>query len=396
MERYLDNSSTTKPSEEARTAAIAAMDFWGNPSSIHAPGQAAARLLTESRARVGAALGMARFSRDRLIFTSTGTEANCLAMLGCAGAKRRGLKNGFLGKIVISDSEHPSLENPAKKLEEEGYLVRRIPTAGGILNLDALRSVLEEDDVPVVFAGFMLVNNETGAIYDVKSAAAAVKAAYPSAVVHCDAVQGFMKLKFTPVALGVDTLSVSAHKIHGLRGAAALYLSEDVRKKRNVAAVNPGGGQEDGLRSGTENLVSIAAFAAACDAERARFEENAARVLALRARLEERLARLGTEGEVVVNRPKGAYLPNICNISVKGIRSEVMLNHLSSLGVYVSAGSACSARAKKQSAALTAFGLDRASLESAVRVSISHVNTEEDIDALADGIEVGLTRLKKR
>jgi len=394
MEHYLDNSSTTKPSDGAKAAALAAMEVWGNPSSIHTPGQTAARLLTESRAKVSAALGMPRFGRDKLIFTSSGTEANCLAMLGCAASKKRTPKNGFLGRILISDSEHPSLENPAKKLEGEGYLVNRIPTKGGILDLEAIKKVLHEDDIPVIFAGFMLVNNETGAVYDIRSAAALVKAANPAAVVHCDAVQGFMKMKFTPAALGVDTLSVSAHKIHGLRGAAALYLSEDLLKKRNITAVNPGGGQEEGYRSGTENLVSIAAFAAACEEEKANFDAHTAHTAELRAYLEERLAALGDE--VSVNRPEGAYLANICNLSVKGIRSEVMLNHLSSLGVYVSAGSACSAHAKKQSQALTAFGLDKSAIESAVRISLSHENTKEDIDALIAGMESGLARLKKR
>ncbi|MBE6598003.1 MAG: cysteine desulfurase [Ruminococcaceae bacterium] len=396
MEHYLDNSSTTKPSEAAKNAAMAAMDVWGNPSSIHSLGQTASRLLTESRTKVGSALGMARFSRDKVIFTSSGTEANCLAMLGCAASKKRTAKNGYLGKIIISDSEHPSMENPAKKLENEGYLVKRISTVGGILDLEALKTALSEDDIPVIFAGFMLVNNETGAIYDIKSAAALVKAANPAAVVHCDAVQGFMKMKFTPSAMGVDTLSVSAHKIHGLRGAAALYLSEDILKKRNITAVNPGGGQEDGLRSGTENLVSIAAFAAACEAEKASLDTNIAHVTALRDYLEERLSPFVEAGEVVINRPLGNYLPNICNISVKGVRSEVMLNHLSQTGVYVSAGSACSAHAKKQSQALTAFGLDKTAIESAVRISMSHENTAGDIDALTDGIGSGLARLKRR
>ncbi len=396
MEHYLDNSSTTKPSEEAKSAAIAAMELWGNPSSIHSVGQAASRLLTESRAKVGSSLGMQRFSRDRLIFTSSGTEANCLSMLGCAASKKRSPKLGYLGKILISDSEHPSLENPAKKLEDEGYLVRRIGTKNGILDLDGIKNALAEDDIPVIFAGFMLVNNETGAIYDVKSAAALVKKANPAAVVHCDGVQGFMKMKFTPASLGVDTLAVSAHKIHSIRGAAALWLSEDLLKKRNITAVNPGGGQEDGLRSGTENLVSIAAFAAACETEKAGFDANTAKVADLRNYLEERLSPMIEAGEITVNRPNGAYLPNICNISVKGIRSEVMLNHLSSLGVYISAGSACSAHAKKESQALTAFGLNKAAIESAVRISMSHENTRDDIDALIIGIESGLARLKKR
>ncbi len=396
MEHYLDNSSTTKPSEEAKAAATAAMELWGNPSSIHSVGQAASRLLTESRTKVSAALGLPRFSRDKVIFTSSGTEANCLAMLGCAASKKRTVQNGYLGKLLISDSEHPSMENPAKKLENEGYLVKRIPTKGGILDLDAIKTALHEDDIPVIFAGFMLVNNETGAIYDVKSASALVKGANPAAVVHCDAVQGFMKLKFTPSALGVDTLAISAHKIHALRGAAALYLSEDLLKKRNITAVNPGGGQEDGLRSGTENLVSIASFAAACESAKASFEANTAHVTALRSYLEERLTPMIESGEVTVNRPRGAYLPNICNLSVKGVRSEVMLNHLSSTGVYISAGSACSAHAKKQSQALTAFGLDKTAIESAVRISMSHTNTKDDIDALIDGMASGLTRLKRR
>jgi len=400
MEHYLDNSSTTKPSDAAREAAVRAMEVWGNPSSIHKPGQTAARLLSESRIKVGAALGMPRFSRDRIIFTSSGTEANCLSMLGCAYSKKRNPKGGYPGKIIISDSEHPSLENPAKKLENEGYLVKRIPTLGGILDIDALKTALYEDEVPVIYAGFMLVNNETGAVYDIKSAAAAVKSANPQAVVHCDAVQGFMKLKFTPAALGVDTLSVSAHKIHSIRGAAALYLSEDIQKKRNISAVNPGGGQENELRSGTENLVSIAAFAAACDTEAAGFAANTAHTAELRQYLESRLAEISRDADgseaLTINRPAGDFLPNICNISVRGIRSEVMLNHLSSLEVYVSAGSACSAHAKKQSQALTAFGLDKGSIDSAIRISMSHENTKDDIDALISGLISGMARLKSR
>ncbi len=396
MEHYLDNSSTTKPSEEAVAAARGAMEVWGNPSSGHTVGQAASRLLTESRREVAASLGLPRFSRDKVIFTSSGTEANCLAMLGCAASKKRTMKHGYFGKILISDSEHPSLENPARKLEGEGYLVKRISTKGGILNLDEVRTALSEDDIPVIFAGFMLVNNETGAVYDVKSAASLVKAANPAAVVHCDGVQGFMKMKITPAALGVDTFAVSAHKIHAIRGAAALYLSEDLLKKRNITAVNPGGGQEDGLRSGTENLVSIASFAAACTSAREGLEGNMARVIELRDYLEKRLAPLIDAGEITVNRPSGAYLSNICNISVKGVRSEVMLNHLASQRVYVSAGSACSTHAKTQSQALTAFGLEKTAIESAVRISMSHTNTTEDMDALTEGLMSGLARLKKK
>lgn len=391
-EHYLDHASTTRPSEGAKAAAVAAWNLFANPSSLHAPGQAAARLLAESREKVRAAMGLARFSRDKVIFPSTGTEANCLAMLGCAYAKRRTATNGCFGKLLISDGEHPSMENPAKKLENEGYLIKRIPTRNGVLDFDALETALSEDDIPVIFAGFMLVNNETGAVYDVKRAAERVKRANPAAVVHCDGVQGFLKRKETPLSLGVDTFAVSAHKIHGIRGAAALYLSEDVLKRRNISPIAPGGGQEEGLRSGTENLAAIAAFAAAAEEEHAHFATRLSMVESLRRQLDEGLDSIPA---VRVHLPAGERLPHICNFSVMGVRSEVMLNYLSSLGVYVSAGSACSSHAKKQSQALAAFGVDRAGIESAIRVSLSYENTPADIEALLSGIRTGAERLTR-
>lgn len=310
-------------------------------------------------------------------------------MIGAFRAKKRDRQNP--GTIIISAGEHPSIDGPAMALEAEGCRVVRVPTAGGVLDLEYLGNALESTTSPVIFAGFMLVNNETGAVYDVKSAASLVKRYYPDAVVHCDAVQGYMKLKFTPYTLGVDTLAVSAHKIHSVRGAAALYVSSEVIKRKNIVAVMPGGGQEEGVRSGTENLLSIAAFAAAAEEARVNLADNIAKVETLRARLEGAISSL----DVHVNRPSGKYIANICSIVLPGIRSETMLNFLSGRGVYVSAGSACAANSKKKSAALLAFGVSDADMDSTIRVSISHTNTEEDIDAFASALADGIASLQR-
>ena len=249
--------------------------------------------------------------------------------------------------------------------------------------------------MPVIFAGFMLVNNETGAVYDVKSAFSLVKRAFPDAVTHCDAVQGYLKLpknRFSPYALGADTMTLSAHKIHAVRGTGALFVSENVLRRRNLTAVMPGGGQEWGLRSGTENLPAAASFAAAASEGFSELDGRIRRADSLRERLEEGLSALG----LTLNRPAGAYLSNIASVRLPGIRSETMLNYLSGRGVCVSAGSACSAAAKKKSAALTAFGLPDDAADSVIRVSFDHTNTEEDIDALLEGLRDGIASLQRK
>ena len=394
MEHYLDNSATTMPSAAAKEAIIAAVDVWGNPSSVHSHGQRAASLLKESRAKVAKALGLQRFSKDMLIFTSSGTESNNIAMLGCARAKKRTPSSeGLLGTVIISAGEHPSIDNPAALLEKEGYCVIRIPTLGGKIDMAALDDALKNAPAPVIFASFMLVNNETGAVYDVKSAVGAVKRSYPDAVVHCDAVQGFMKLRFTPATLGVDALTVSAHKIHSPRGAAALFISADTIKRKNIVPVMPGGGQENGFRSGTENLISISAFAAAAEDGAAHFDERVARVSALRAYLDGQLSKKCPD--LRYNKPE-KYLSNICSIILPSIKSETMLNYLSGRGVYVSAGSACSAYSKKKSGALEAFGTSPADADCTLRISLSYMNDEADIDALVSGLSDGIANLQRK
>ena len=387
-EHYLDQAATTKPSDAALLALNKAA--WGNPSSAHGIGRKAAGELKDARIAVGKTFGLSRLSKDRIFFTSCGTESNNIALLGTAAAKKRDPARP--GTILISAGEHPSVENPARVLEKQGYRVVRIPTTGGALDLGFLEEALGSADSPVIFAGFMLANNETGAVYDVKSAAALVKRSFPDATVHCDAVQAYLKRKFTPLSLGVDTMTVSAHKIHAVRGAGALYVSENVIRRKNLVPVMPGGGQEEGFRSGTENLPAIASFAAAAEEGFARLAENEAKVRALRERLDCGLADLGLE----INRPAGEFLPGLASIRLPGIRSETMLNYLSGRGVYVSAGSACSAAAKKKSEALLAFGLSENEADSVIRASFDATNGEDDIDALLEGLKDGIASLQRK
>ncbi len=401
MIHYLDNSATTQPCEAAVRALSEALECWGNPSSVHHLGQNADALLKSCRSTVVKSITrLSRFQNpmDKLLFTSCGTESNNIAMLGCAASKKRTPNaDGILGTVIISEGEHPSIDNPAKRLADQGYALVRVPTKDGVLDLGFLKTALENAKstaAPVIFAAFMLVNNETGAIYDVKAASALVKRYFPDAVVHCDAVQGYMKLRFTPATLGADTLSVSAHKIHAPRGAAALYISGEVIKRKNIVPVMPGGGQEDGFRSGTENLLGIAAFAAAADYGYTNAEEHRKTVAGLRAYLNERLAELAESG-VTQNKPE-KQLDNIASIVIPGVRSETMLNHLSAREVYVSAGSACSAHSKKKSDALTAFGVEDDRIDSTIRVSLSYTNTKDDIDALIEGLRTGITDLQKK
>ncbi len=394
MIRYLDNAASTELCEEAKEAILGAVGVYGNPSSTHRMGAEAKRLLESSRETVRDALGAGSGQGGALVFTASGTEANCTAVLGSFRAKKR--KRDGSEWILIGDGEHPSVEKSAEALEAEGCRLVRIPTAGGELDIGFLDRTLGECEKAggtVVCAAFMLVNNETGAIYDVRRAFSAVKAKFPDAVAHCDAVQGFGRIRFTPSALGADTLSVSAHKIHAPRGAGALYIGPAALKRKNIAPLIPGGGQESGLRSGTENLISTAAFAAAARAASANFDANREIAARLRRRLSDGLYELSAAG-VSVKKPARA-VDDIVNITLPGIRSETMLNFLSGEGICVSAGSACSAYSKKKSSALTAFGCTDGEIDSSIRVSTSHLNKEDDIDAFLDALSRGIARLAR-
>jgi len=380
-EIYLDNSATTPLSSVAKTAMLQAMEIYGNPSSLHAAGQAAERVVSHAREQLLAALGVRR-GQGSFVFTSCGTEATSLALVGTAYAKAR----RDATRILTTDSEHPSVSRVLDRLAEDGFEIVRIPTRGGVLDMAALERAL---DKKILLASFMLVNNETGAQYAVKEAFAKIKAKYPQAVTHCDAVQGFLKVRFTPAGLGADLVTVSGHKLHAPKGVGGLYISSEMIKTKRIVPFLRGGGQESGMRSGTENTVGIASFGAVAEDMHARRGEIEGRLSSLRAYAEEKLSVL----DVRINRPTGAYVPYIINLTLPQIKSETMLHHLSGDGIYVSSGSACSSHASHPSESLLAFGLTAAEADCSLRVSLSEYNTEEDVDALCASLAAGLDRL---
>ncbi len=373
---YLDNSATTAVCRAAADKAYEMMTAcWGNPSSLHTVGFEAEREMEAARSAVAGLLGAAP---DTLTFTSGGTEANNLAIFGAAAAKARGGRH-----IVTTAMEHPSVAAACGQLEKEGWEVTRlVPDGSGCIPLSALEAALRPDTMLV---SMMLVNNETGAILPVEEAAPLVRRLAPRALLHCDAVQAFGKLPIRVRPMDVDLLTVSGHKIHAPKGCGALYVKKGVR----ILPRAFGGGQERGLRPGTEATPAIAAFGAAAAAvpelagQRARFEELMNRLL----------AGLERQEEILLHRP-ARHAPYILNLSVPGIRSETLLHFLAQRGVYVSSGSACSRG--KSSPVLAALGLPPAEIDSALRVSLSRDNDEEDIDRFLAGVEEARAVLIRR
>jgi len=386
---YFDNSATTPPCPEALDAIGKALgEDWGNPSSAHSMGTAARRLADGARRDVALSVGLKRMTDGKIIFTSGGTEANNLALMGCVNSKERPIKGGSRGTVVISDGEHASIEAAAARLEKDGFRVYRIPTVGGVLDLDALEKNAGRD---VIVASVMKVNNETGAVYDTRAASRIIKAASPGAVFHSDCVQAYMKMRITPLDVGADMMSLSAHKIHSAKGAGALYVSADVVKAKKIVPLTYGGGQEEGYRSGTEGLPAIAGFGAAAAAGQRALSERMERASSLGKYAEEKI---GALDGVRLNLP-AVRLPNILNVTVFGIKSETLLNYLSGEGICVSKSSACSTRSRNLSAALLAFGLSEEDVDSSVRLSFSHLNTEEEIDFFCDTLTKGIRTLSK-
>jgi len=379
---YLDNSATTPLCPEAMTAMTEAMGAFGNPSSLHGMGQEAHTLLNRARADVGAALGVKAVKPNELIFTSCGTEASALAIYGTVYAKPR----RFGRRIITTDCEHPSVEEAMKRLEADGLEVVRIPTRQGVLDVEAAMAALAE---PTLLVSMMMVNNETGAHFDVGRVFAAAKAKDSRTVTHCDAVQGFLKVPFTPAGIHADLVTVSAHKIHGPKGVGALYVHPDIIKTKRITAFLTGGGQESGLRSGTENVVGIAGFGAAARAGLATRGADCARMASLRDRLEGKLCEMGVQ----MNIPAGNRAPHVLNLTLPAIKSQTMLNYLSAQGICVSSGSACSSHSVKISPSLAAFGLTAGEADCSLRVSFSPRNTEDEVDALCEALGKGMENL---
>ena len=367
MEHYLDNAATTKVCDEAAQAALAAMtENYGNPSSTHTKGREANRLLEKARKQVSAALGC---TPGELIFTSCGSESDNWAIINGAEAMRR------RGKHIISSAvEHDAVRRSLDELESRGFEVTRLaPDKKGGVSLDSVVSALRDDTILV---SLMLVNNETGAVTDISSIARAVKKACPAALVHTDAVQGFMKVPFSAKTLGADMISISGHKIHAPKGIGALYIKNCVKLKPFIV----GGSQETGRRAGTEAMPQIAAFGAACEIAQAGMAENIARMQSLRERAVQRLSREIPELVLI-----GGGSPHILSISLPGWRSEVLMNYLEAKEVYVSRSSAC--KKGGRSHVLEAMGLSSRVIDGAIRIGLSRFTTEEDIDALCSALK---------
>ncbi len=385
MKIYLDNSATTPISVAAKQKIDQAIECYGNPSSLHEAGLEAEKLISEARKSILRALGA---RTGELIFTSCGTEATSLALFGTAFAKERREAN----RILTTNSEHPSVENALQRLEHLGFEVIRISTPQGVPDMNEIEKAL---DKRIFLASFMMVNNETGAHYNIGDIFKLIKKKYPSAITHCDAVQGFLKIPFSPEKTSADLISISGHKVHAPKGVGALYISSEMIKAKRIVPFLVGGGQENGMRSGTENVLGIAAFGAAVSDIFPRFADTCEYIKELREYAEEKLSSL----EVKLNIPSGDRAPHIINITLPNIKSETMLHHLSSRGIYVSSGSACSSHSKKSSSSLIAFGLDLHSADCSLRISLSEYNTKEEIDlfisAIDDGIK-SLVRIRKR
>ena len=383
---YLDNSATTKISRGAKERMNRVMEeCYGNPSSLHTFGLQAEKVVSGARQTVLSSLGILRGAKAELVFTSSGTEANNLAIFGVVNSKQR--RGGE--RILTTQGEHSSVEAALVQLEKKGFDVVRVPTVNGVLDVDFIR----ENAKGCILATFMHVNNETGALYDVKRAFDAVREVSPGAVCHSDCVQSYMKVKFTKKSLGADLISLSAHKVNGAKGVGALYVDPSIVKAKSIVPVTYGGGQESGFRSGTENVYGIAAFETAVKEHYALINEEISKMQELKDFITDGLEKIAG---VKVNKPQKSA-PHIISVTVEGIRSETMLHFLSSKGIYVSSGSACSSNsAHKESPALLSFGLQGGAADSTVRVSLCPDNTKEEAAALFEAVNEGIKSLAKK
>ena len=377
-EIYLDNAATTQVDNEAAQLAIEVMtSFYGNPSSAHAKGLEAEHLLKKARCRILNAAGYTS-KEASVIFTSCGTEASNSAIFSVYKSLGKRKKS-----IVISDSEHPSVENPVRELEKSGVKVFRIPTKNGQLDIDFASNVINGDTMLI---SCMAVNNETGAIYDIKALDSIRKVKAKDAFLHIDAVQGFTHLPYYMSAYNADFLSLSGHKINAPKGIGALVVKKGVNFNPYIF----GGGQENALRSGTENLPGICAFGLACENADSNKAERLSHLKKLNAFAREHLKEACPF--IRFNTPSDGFASHILSVSVPGIRSEIMLRFLSEKGIFVSAGSACSSK-NADNRVLSAFGLDNSTADSTLRISFDVHNTEDDIIKLSEALNDGNTSL---
>ena len=371
---YLDNSATTKPCERAIEYMNKALtDNWGNPSSLHILGMNAEDVVNASRKSVAKMLGA---KDSEIIFTSCGSEANNMAIMSVLARKNRG------NRIITTTIEHPSVLETAKRLEGYGFEVVYLkPQNNGVISLDDLKAALNDKTLLV---SIMLVNNEIGTIQPIEEAARLTKQLSPFAYFHTDAVQAFGKMPINAAKLGVDMLTASGHKIHAPKGIGFLYKSQ----KCHIAPFITGGGQEDGMRSGTESVPLIASLQGAIE-DLPNLQPSLQQMREIYSYAKELLS---SDNDIVINSFDDG-LPYILNISIPGYRSETLLHFLESREIYVSSGSACAKG--NQSYVLKELGLADKLIDSMLRISFSHTTQKQDIDKLYEALKVAKGQLRK-
>ena len=379
---YFDSAATTMPSNKIVDlfSEVAANEY-ANPASMHTFGLAVEKKIETARNIIASTLSA---NSGEIIFTGSGTEANNLAIFGSVEIlKKKG------NKIITTDSEHDSVYYPMKKLEQAGFEVVYLTTRNGEVDIDMLKKNLDER---VILVSVMQINNETGAVYDVSGIVSAIQASGYKPYIHCDAVQAYGKRRIDLSSLKVDLLTVSAHKIHGLKGVGALY----VKNGRRIAPQILGGGQEKGLRSSTLNSAGIITFGEAADEAHKSLEENQRYIEKLYDYTVEKMREINNNAdwELIKFNQVGDILKYILSINIPNVRSEIMVNYLSERGICVSSGSACSekkGRNAESKRVLLNYGLDKYEADFSIRISFSKYNTVEEVEkfisALAEGIQ---------
>ncbi len=368
MERkevYLDNSATTRCSERAKDLMVKLlMEDYGNPSSLHMKGVEAENYIKEAKRQIAKTL---KVEEKEILFTSGGTESNNTALIGAAIANKRAGNH-----IITTSIEHASVSAPMAYLEELGFRVTYLKVDhNGMISLEELADAVCEDTILV---SLMMVNNEIGAVEPIEEAAKVIKAKNPDTLLHVDAIQAYGKYRIYPKKIGIDLLSVSGHKIHAPKGTGFLFIKD----KTKVKPLIYGGGQQKGMRSGTENVPGVAALGEAAAEIYENFDEKIDHLYALKSRFIDGVS--GIEGVTVNGKTGRDSAPQIVSVSIDGVRSEVMLHTLEDQGIYVSAGSACSSNKPSVSHTLTSIGLKGNLLDSTIRFSFSVHTTEEEID----------------
>ena len=380
MEAYLDNSATTRCSDDAAKKVLEALTInYGNPSSLHKKGMEAEEYLDESRKAIAKSLGV----KDKeIIFTSGGSESNNLAIMGTVKArKRRG------NHIITTSVEHASVHNPMKALEEEGYEITYLDTdENGIIDLKQLRSAIQPDTILV---SMMHVNNEIGAVEPIEEAGRIIKNVNPECVFHVDAIQSYGKFRIRPHDTNIDLLSVSGHKINGPKGSGFLYVRDGLR----LVPIIFGGGQEKGLRSGTQNVPAIAGLGVAAQDADKNLDKNREMLFKLKAAFIDKISAL--DGITINGLTGEKSAPHIVSVTVSGVRAEVLLHSLEEKNIYVSSGSACSSNKPQVSRTLQAIKVSHEALDSTVRFSFGIYNTMEEIDYAVESLKEILPALRK-